>query len=841
MSQTHNLSKSIYILSDKDLDAKYRVESKFQLDNLILTGVIKQYHVIALTVDIPEYNLTSGRHELTEYPTYKSLTGVVWSEIHSGSVGGSGVTVSSSITSTSTSDAASSLAVKTLNDEKLAANFGVGADNRRLVVDALGTVNVLPALGSLTTVELVDTGDVDLVPDSLRFTFVGGSVIDLNINQFFDIGAIKEVKKNDTTNYILDVKTLGDVTSSVDLTSWFDNTLSRSSAPVPSGLKVLNEKEEWVELSGGVEYDDITKTFNLTSISPYVVYVQVPGTGVNQESLYALDTNGVPGDISRPYLTLDRAIDFLKSTNSKGSGWEVHIIGRGTNHMSINNRVGAGELNSLDIKMNPENNVDLRIKNSILSGSISITGNRLSYLSLIYNDNYTESYILNASVIGINLLSTTLNIFEDISDPHTTINSKYAFYTGHLNLNVDALNITLDGLELLYFYVIQSHKGVCNIDIINTTVNGVQNSESYLWNFARGNTENKIIKLSTLTNNTVGGLILTPGLRSGNIDLGVGIDLEVGDIQSPTSHVFIDCREGGFDNHLVDYNFSGLRIEFRKDSVLENIIFRNNQDSILKVPTLISSQKSSTPVRLIYTIPTDYVFKTLKSSRKDTFVLENIHFQIVDSNSNLSSGIFDLNESVGDEKSYTLSNVELSFSDTLSCPIFDINNSSTTRSFPMLSLDNVTLENNSSYSDYIINADPLSSFDPVLIEVGVGGVYYNKSWSNNTALKTSMAGWKSIKAPSREYVPILGSFTMKPEYTGKVLVVEASNVICTIPMDLPDNFTTSMISTSGNGFTVSPGVGGVTLEAPNGLSVTGSGAITIGRLKYGAVDKFIIM
>lgn len=68
------LSKSVFVSTRNDLDAKFRMADDADRDKLITDDLIDVGHVI--------YHEADGKHyKLKTYPTYGSLTGVVWSSI----------------------------------------------------------------------------------------------------------------------------------------------------------------------------------------------------------------------------------------------------------------------------------------------------------------------------------------------------------------------------------------------------------------------------------------------------------------------------------------------------------------------------------------------------------------------------------------------------------------------------------------------------------------------------------------------------------------------------------------------------------------------------------------
>ena len=67
------LSKSVFVSTRNDLDAKFRMADDTDRDKLITDDLIDIGHII--------YHEADGKHyKLKTYPTYGSLTGVVWEE-----------------------------------------------------------------------------------------------------------------------------------------------------------------------------------------------------------------------------------------------------------------------------------------------------------------------------------------------------------------------------------------------------------------------------------------------------------------------------------------------------------------------------------------------------------------------------------------------------------------------------------------------------------------------------------------------------------------------------------------------------------------------------------------
>lgn len=104
---------------------------------------------------------------------------------------------------------------------KLDKNQVPGLANRRFVVNADGSTTVAPELGHLQSVDFIDSADADTAKDTLRFTFIGGSAIDVDVKELFDIGAFSNVAKG--SGKTIDFTTLGGVNIPLNLGSWFTN------------------------------------------------------------------------------------------------------------------------------------------------------------------------------------------------------------------------------------------------------------------------------------------------------------------------------------------------------------------------------------------------------------------------------------------------------------------------------------------------------------------------------------------------------------------------------------------------------------------------------------------
>ena len=100
MSGTYNLTKSVFVSTDADADAKFRVADTAGRDALITNQLIKVGHIIFLEA-------ANQHYKLKNYPTKGSLFGVVWEGIG---------LVLDGVTSTSTSAALSATQGKQLKE-----------------------------------------------------------------------------------------------------------------------------------------------------------------------------------------------------------------------------------------------------------------------------------------------------------------------------------------------------------------------------------------------------------------------------------------------------------------------------------------------------------------------------------------------------------------------------------------------------------------------------------------------------------------------------------------------------------------------------------------------------
>lgn len=116
-------------------------------------------------------------------------------------------------------------AIASISD-KLDKVQAVGTANRRFVINANGTVTVAPELGTLQNVEFIDGADADSAKDTLRFTFVNGSTIDVDVKDLFDVGALSNVAT--ASNYVLNFTTLGNATIPLDLSGWFASKANKT-------------------------------------------------------------------------------------------------------------------------------------------------------------------------------------------------------------------------------------------------------------------------------------------------------------------------------------------------------------------------------------------------------------------------------------------------------------------------------------------------------------------------------------------------------------------------------------------------------------------------------------
>ena len=110
------------------------------------------------------------------------------------------------------------------------------------------------------------------------------------------------------------------------------------------------------------------------------------------------------------------------------------------------------------------------------------------------------------------------------------------------------------------------------------------------------------------------------------------------------------------------------------------------------------------------------------------------------------------------------------------------------------------------------------------------GDFTNIEWVKND-------NWENIK--NVKYVAITASRDLTNNDSGKCLIIENSAISLKIVAGLDIDFNCTIKATTGNDGVVTKEAG-ITTEAPNGLIVAENKMISIGRLKYNAVDKYII-
>lgn len=153
--------------------------------------------------------------------------------------------------------------ISTLSNQKIDNVQSSGTANRRFVINSDGSVTVAPELGHLNNVEFIDTADADVDKDTLRFTFVGGSTIDVDIKDLFDVGAFSNVDLKNNDEYILNFTTLGNTIIPVDLTPWFTKLKSELDVKIAKKLDV--SQYQYTKYAGAGSYSQLIDENNVTT------------------------------------------------------------------------------------------------------------------------------------------------------------------------------------------------------------------------------------------------------------------------------------------------------------------------------------------------------------------------------------------------------------------------------------------------------------------------------------------------------------------------------------------------------------------------------------------------
>jgi len=108
--------------------------------------------------------------------------------------------------------------------------------------------------------------------------------------------------------------------------------------------------------------------------------------------------------------------------------------------------------------------------------------------------------------------------------------------------------------------------------------------------------------------------------------------------------------------------------------------------------------------------------------------------------------------------------------------------------------------------------------------------FTNVEWVKNE-------NWENIK--NVKYIPVTVSRDLSNSDSGKCLIIESPAISLKIVDGLDIDFNCTIKASTGNDGTITKAAG-ITTEAPNGLIVAENKMISIGRLKYAAIDKYII-
>lgn len=108
--------------------------------------------------------------------------------------------------------------------------------------------------------------------------------------------------------------------------------------------------------------------------------------------------------------------------------------------------------------------------------------------------------------------------------------------------------------------------------------------------------------------------------------------------------------------------------------------------------------------------------------------------------------------------------------------------------------------------------------------------FTNVEWVKNE-------NWENIK--NVKYIPVTASRDLNNSDSGKCLIIENSSISLNIVAGLDVDFNCTIKATTGNDGTITKAASIIT-QAPNGLLIAENKMISIGRLKYDAIDKYII-
>lgn len=135
------------------------------------------------------------------------------------------------------------------------------------------------------------------------------------------------------------------------------------------------------------------------------------------------------------------------------------------------------------------------------------------------------------------------------------------------------------------------------------------------------------------------------------------------------------------------------------------------------------------------------------------------------------------------------------------------------------------------------NAIPIAKRGNMLVNVLDVGLY--KYMKKNDFSNTEWEKGENWDKTTAKYIAVTVSRNFTNNDSGKCLILESSNVVLNLVDGLDHDFNCTVKATSGNNGSITKDVGIVT-DAPNGLIVAENKMISIGRLIYSNVDKYII-
>lgn len=171
------------------IDVKYRVANETEQNALITNDLIEVGDIIWLQ----SANEGKGKHLFLEtYPNFGSLVDVIWKPVGNEKTGD----------------------ITTNDSEK--------------VPDSTVTYQLKQLIDNLTFLDkdvppfLVDAQSEDGINDTIRFTFKGGSTVDLNAELFVNLDTFKQAVKKSGINFIIQFTNVDGSVDELDVTSWFD-------------------------------------------------------------------------------------------------------------------------------------------------------------------------------------------------------------------------------------------------------------------------------------------------------------------------------------------------------------------------------------------------------------------------------------------------------------------------------------------------------------------------------------------------------------------------------------------------------------------------------------------